>query len=396
MDPQNITKLIASLNGLRSNDLDGNAAARTRIIDAAYKAIHRLQVPSDRIMEIAFQHPVIIGTLQTFHDIGLWQAWAADDGGEKSLNELVKLAAVNVDINLLRRLCRLLTSVDILDEVAEDQYKATEVSLSLGRGETLNHIQLQAWIDHYGPMGVGLPTFLKKISYREPLDPTDTCYRDSNPEKLDFWSRLSLHPALQESFGGSMEGWTRSKNPWPEFFDTAKLFEGADLSRPIIVDVGGNVGKDLERFLLRHPDIPPGSLVLQDRPQALELAKASNKIKTMVYDFFTPQPVTGSRAYFFHAVFHDWEDRKALDILKNLVPAMKRGYSRLLICDVVLPLVGATPSQAAMDVQIMAILSSRERTETTWRKLLSDAGFRIIKLWPDQRGYETLIEAELA
>ena len=97
-----------------------------------------------------------------------------------------------------------------------------------------------------------------------------------------------------------------------------------------------------------------------------------------------------------HAVFHDWDDEKSLDILKNLVPALKKGYSKLLICDVVLPSTGTSVTQATMDVGMMVFLSAGERTKAKWDKLLNYAGFVVVKWWPDPRGYETLIEAELA
>jgi hypothetical protein len=106
--------------------------------------------------------------------------------------------------------------------------------------------------------------------------------------------------------------------------------------------------------------------------------------------------IIGSRAYFFHAVLHDWSDTEAVQILLNLAPALKMGYSRLLICDVVLPAVGATSVQASMDLGMMSILSGRERTEAMWSSLITEGGFKVIKWWKDPTGFETLIEAELA
>jgi len=135
--------------------------------------------------------------------------------------------------------------------------------------------------------------FLKKTSYREPLDHQNTCYSNGTPEKLDFWSRMASNPSYQTSWGGWMANWTSTKIPWTEFFDTNTLLDGADLSSPILVDVGGNVGNDLTRFLAKHPDVPSGSLTLQDLPVALELVTVSDKIKIMPHDFFTPQPVIG-------------------------------------------------------------------------------------------------------
>jgi hypothetical protein len=94
-------------------------------------------------------------------------------------------------------------------------------------------------------------------------------------------------------------------------------------------------------------------------------------------------------------VLHDWDDAHALDILRNTVPAMRKGYSKLLILDIAIPRTGASLIQAAMDISMMSLLSSLERPITTWEILLKKAGLKIVKFWPDPRRYETLIEAEL-
>ena len=46
-------------------------------------------------------------------------------------------------------------------------------------------------------------------------------------------------------------------------------------------------------------------------------------MKKIAYDFFTPQPLIGARAYFFHAVPHDWPDADVLRMLANVKHAMK-------------------------------------------------------------------------
>jgi len=97
----------------------------------------------------------------------------------------------------------------------------------------------------------------------------------------------------QASFTAVMAIWSKNKIPWPEWYDTTRLLDGADLGRPLIVDVGGNVGNDLMSFAAKHPEIADGSLVLQDRPEALEHAQVNVKVQVEAHDFFTPQPVKG-------------------------------------------------------------------------------------------------------
>lgn len=92
-----------------------------------------------------------------------------------------------------------------------------------------------------------------------------------------------------------MEAWTAWKTPWTKVFDTNRLLKGAQLENgsPFVVDVGGNTGIDISHVLAKHPQIPAGSLVLQDLPEIIATAKVDKKITAMAHDFFLPQPITG-------------------------------------------------------------------------------------------------------
>lgn len=103
-----------------------------------------------------------------------------------------------------------------------------------------------------------------------------------------------------------------------------------------------------------------------------------------------------SRAYFLHAVLHDWPDEKAKVLLGNLRDAMKKGYSKLFIYEVVVPPEGASISQTTMDVEMMSLLSASERTQAAWEKLLTESGLKVINYWPDPQEYEMVIETEVA
>lgn len=254
---------------------------------------------------------------------------------------------------------------------------------------------------HWLDAGRHLPEFLRKTQYKECTDRNFTAYSDmaANPEHLSFFARCQAYPAFNESFGGHMAGWTKCKRHWTDIMDTRDLLDHADLTQgPLVVDIGGLHGADIARVLQKHPDLPAGSLVLQDLPEVIEVARTKKldpRITTQAFDFFQPQPVRNSRAYFMHAVLHDWPDHAALEIFENLKPAMKRGYSKLLINEIVIPPTGASLFQAVLDVQMMTLLSALERTESHWRELLTRAGFTNLKIFHDDIGLEAVIEAEL-
>lgn len=120
-----------------------------------------------------------------------------------------------------------------------------------------------------------------------------------------------------------------------------------------------------------------------------------DKIRAAAHDFFTPQPVAAARAYLLRLILHDWPDAAAKQILNHVRDAAQRGYSKILVADIVLPVQGATLAESVFDVHMMALLGGRERTESSWRELLAECGLEISGMWRDPEGAETLIEAEL-
>jgi hypothetical protein len=87
-----------------------------------------------------------------------------------------------------------------------------------------------------------------------------------------------------------------------------------------------------------------------------------------------------------HSVLHDWTDADCRRILSNLVPAMKRGYSKILINENVIPSTNAYWETTSLDIIMMADFASQERTETQWRALVESVGLRIVKIWTVRRG----------
>lgn len=97
-----------------------------------------------------------------------------------------------------------------------------------------------------------------------------------------------------------------------------------------------------------------------------------------------------------HSVLHDWTDEDCRKILKNVVPAMRRGHSKILINENVIPQTNAYWETTSLDIIMMADFASTERTAGDWHELVESAGLKITKIWTAQRGVESLIECELA
>lgn len=192
------------------------------------------------------------------------------------------------------------------------------------------------------------------------------------------------------------------KMDWTDVYNTNVLVQGADLSESgpaLFVDIGGAHGLDSARFLQKHPELPgPARIIVQDLPEVVSThAKEtlSPRIERMAYDFFQPQPLHGARAYFFHAVPHDWPDEECKQIFQNVKTAMQKGYSKLLIYEIVMPSTGATSLMTTLDLQLMNATSGFERTQDGWRRLLSEVGLRIVGISRHPRAVESVIEAEV-
>ena len=112
-----------------------------------------------------------------------------------------------------------------------------------------------------------------------------------------------------------------------------------------LVDVGGGEGTVLNKILEAHPELSPRNCVLQERPEVIQLAKSKktlpDDVQLVEHDFMTEQPVRGARAYYLHSIIQDWNDDVNTQILKAIVPAMTKGYSKVLVNDFVVPDQGA-------------------------------------------------------
>lgn len=75
---------------------------------------------------------------------------------------------------------------------------------------------------------------------------------------------------------------------------------------------------------------------LEDLPAVIAgIRDLDPAIERLSYDFRTEQLIKGARTYFMHSTMHDWPDHVWKFILTRVAEAMRPGYSKLLINDVV-------------------------------------------------------------
>jgi hypothetical protein len=199
-----------------------------------------------------------------------------------------------------------------------------------------------------------------------------------------------------------MQTYRAGKANWydPGFYPVAeRMITGFDasLSDFLLVDVGGGSGHDMAAFVVQHSS-HPGKVVLQDMEPAIAGRTTSNEsqgFEAQAHDFFTPQPVKAAQAYSLHSILHDWSDEEGVKILENLVPALQKGYSRVLSNEIVVSEEKPTIAATSMDMMMLAHFAVRERTEADWRSILSKAGLKVVNIYTYPGVTESLIEAEL-
>jgi hypothetical protein len=133
--------------------------------------------------------------------------------------------------------------------------------------------------------------------------------------------------------------------------------------------------------------------VVQDFADAITAGEAmlppslASRITFQEHNIFEPNPVKHADAYYLRHILHDWPDKQAIMIIRALIPALKDG-SLILISDSVIP----PPGQLSgldekfvryVDMQMMVLHNSRERTEDDFRKLFEEADPRLelVRLW---------------
>lgn len=204
---------------------------------------------------------------------------------------------------------------------------------------------------------------------------------------MSLWAYLAQHPEQAALFNDHFT--TQSERQIPAILE-AYVFAGSGT----LVDVGGGHGALLSAILSAHPGLHG---ILYDQPdvvagasRVLAAAGVADRTKTLGGDVFSSVP-EGGDAYVIKNVLHNWDDAQASVILSNVQRVLRPGGRLLLIEYVIHP--GNAPQHGKlMDLVMLALFGSRERTVAEWELLLSATGFQIAQILPT-RAELSVIEA---
>jgi len=120
------------------------------------------------------------------------------------------------------------------------------------------------------------------------------------------------------------------------------------------------------------------------------VAGNADRCELVAGDFFDSLP-TGADAYLLSHIIHDWDEDRALAVLRNCRQAMNPD-GRLLLVETVIP-PGDEPHPGKMlDMVMMSLTGGMERSEAEYRELLDRAGLRLTQVVPT-RSPVSVVEA---
>jgi orsellinic acid C2-O-methyltransferase len=155
-----------------------------------------------------------------------------------------------------------------------------------------------------------------------------------------------------------------------------------------VLDVGGGNGALLIGILNANPGLRG---IVFDRPLTIDgarrqiaAAELTSRCDAVEGDFFAAVP-SGADAYLLKHVIHDWDDAKAVTILRNCHRATGP-HGKLLIVEGVYPLridqSLDSRGAAANDVNMLVCTGGRQRSEAEFCSLYDAAGFRLTRIIP--------------
>ncbi|KAI1345901.1 S-adenosyl-L-methionine-dependent methyltransferase [Xylaria sp. FL0043] len=212
-------------------------------------------------------------------------------------------------------------------------------------------------------------------------EPTQTGFSLANNTDKSMYEFLSGFPERSSRFANMMRGFTSGK-----VFDlkyVTDFYPWEQHTGGTVVDVGGSQGFVCVALARKYPSM---SFIVQDLEPVITEAKenvppdVASRVSFMVHNFFKPQPVSGADVYFFRWIFHNWSDKYCIEILRNLIPALKGG-ARVIISDAVLPGPGEVPRKLetqmrSFDLVMTAIQNAKERELSDWAALFRNADER--------------------
>lgn len=342
----------------------------------AVSEIHTEPVPPQ-----AFLTQLLLGSLATQAVYVGAKLGIADllAGGPKSVEELAK--ATDTDAPSLYRVLRALASIGVFIEQADRQFALTPNAEPL-RSDTPNSLRDVAifWGEdwHWEVWGKILYSVRTgKSAWAQSHGEEVFAYFEKNPEAAQIFNR-----AMSSFSGGA----------------TAAVLEAFDFDGiGTLVDIAGGHGRMLTGILEANPKLR-GILfdlghVIEGARETVAATAVKDRVEFAAGDFFTSVP-KGADAYIMKHIIHDWDDERALTILKNIKQAMNPG-GRVLLVEAIIAEGNNQDFGKLLDLEMLVSPGGKERTAAEYEELFTRAGLKLTRIVPTKSPY-SVIEAVAA
>ncbi|HEX3252685.1 MAG TPA: methyltransferase [Pyrinomonadaceae bacterium] len=191
----------------------------------------------------------------------------------------------------------------------------------------------------------------------------------------DIWKYFEQNPEDAAVFNNSMSGVTAATND-----EILALYDFSSFGT--VVDIGGGHGGLITSILKANPKLKG---ILLDAPQVVEGARPkieaaglADRCQAVGGDFFKSVPAGGD-AYVMKWIIHDWDDERAITILKNCRNQMS-SKGKVIIVDCVVPENNEPDFSKFFDLNMLVMTGGKERTEKEFAQLLGAAGFKLLRV----------------
>ncbi|RAH87431.1 S-adenosyl-L-methionine-dependent methyltransferase [Aspergillus japonicus CBS 114.51] len=363
-------------------------AARNALLHAACEIQDLLLDPADLLRSYAIHaHLIALHFIQQFNIAHLVPPTGT-----------ISFAALSAQCHVpeadVRRLLRHAMTIRVFDEPAENEVAHTRASMLL-RQEGI-HGWIGSTCANSWPGATRTIEALQRFPGSE--EPHESGFALANDGRA-LYEALAQSPARAATFAASKRGYASGAAMGPAALVAAvRPLLAALPADSVVVDVGGAQGDISFALAAAFPRL---RFVVQDLPGVIARAKdqqqqqppssslspttseGRGRVSFQAHDFFTPQPPTtpAAQIYYLRHILHNWGDRHAVQILRQLRPGLQPG-ARVLIHDHVLEQYPAQEPMwkrrltSAMDLNMLQLLNARERDEMQWRALLREADER--------------------
>ncbi|KAK3693077.1 O-methyltransferase-domain-containing protein [Podospora appendiculata] len=324
--------------------------------------------------------------------------------GTISYEELTaKVEAVNNDLPIgvpnLRRILRHAMTNRIFCEPTKNQVAHTRTSRLLVEDEPLKNWTGFVCHDMWLPVA-NMVNAMKRWPASE--ESTETGVNIAYGHTLPWFDFLQQDPVLTKRYNLAMKAHGGSEGYALEH--VVQGYPWADLGEATVVDMGGNQGYISAAIAEVFPGL---KFVVQDQagmrtPEAIGSAvpgHLADRVKLTTHDFFTPQTEI-AKCYFFRMIFHGFADKYCVEIMRALVPALRKG-SLVVINDGALPEPGTASyleerAMRTLDLLMQVFVNAREHEADDWVELFAraDPRYAVKRVWRPAKSVMSFIEAE--